>query len=229
MNLVQSISAQTARVLPGELAPIEESVLLRQKIATALRRAIEQGAIRAGDRLVEKDLCGKLGVSRTSLREALRDLEANGIVTKVNARELVVTRLTPDDAANLFRLRGAIEALVAGQFIANADAAALARCVAANEAIPATEPGPASQDAQREFYRLWCEGAGNPFAFEMLMNLLFRLSVIRGPALQDPALIAANVADRREIIDCIAQRNEAAAVAAVHRHIERAMATTLGK
>lgn len=229
MNLVQTISSasrDTDAPIAG-LAPIEESTLLRQKIATALRRAIEQGAIRAGDRLVEKDLCGRLGVSRTSLREALRDLEANGIVTKVNARELAVTRLTCADAANLFRLRGAIEALIVTQFIARADTAALARCKAANQAILDAAAGPASQDAQRDFYRLWCEGAGNPFAFDMLMNLLFRLSVIRGPALQDPALISANVADRHAMLDCMERRDEAGAVATVHRHIDRAIAVTL--
>lgn len=211
----------------GSLAPIEESTLLRQKIVAALRRAIEQGAIRAGDRLVEKDLCGRLGVSRTSLREALRDLEANGIVSKVNAREIAVTRLDRIAATNLFRLRGAIEGLVASQFMARADDAALQRCIDANASILKAGTGPASVEAQREFYRIWCEAAGNAQAFEMLMNLIFRLSVVRGPSLQDPQQIAANVAERQDILECLARRDTVAATAAIDRHIDRAIARTL--
>ncbi len=55
------------------LAPLrQETAPLRRKIAASLRAAIESGGLPPGARLVEKDLCQQLNVSRTSLREAIR-------------------------------------------------------------------------------------------------------------------------------------------------------------
>jgi DNA-binding GntR family transcriptional regulator len=55
---------------------VHEPAPLRNKIMNSLRKAIETGALEPGTHLVEKDLCEKLNVSRTSLREALRQLQA---------------------------------------------------------------------------------------------------------------------------------------------------------
>ena len=77
--------------------------------------------IEPGARLVEKDLCQDLNVSRTSLREALRELEAEGLVES-GARGLAVARITPAEARNIYAVRGALEGLVAAQFAELADA-----------------------------------------------------------------------------------------------------------
>ena len=63
--------------LKPRLVPIRvEAAPLRSKIIESIRHAIEHGVLKPGDRLIEKDLCERLEVSRTSLREALRELEA---------------------------------------------------------------------------------------------------------------------------------------------------------
>ena len=60
-------------VIGARLVPLQQpSAPLRSKIIAALRNAIETGVLVPGQRLIEKDLCEQLGVSRTSLREALR-------------------------------------------------------------------------------------------------------------------------------------------------------------
>ena len=72
------------------LVPLKlEAAPLRRKISAALRRAIATGELKPGDRLVEKDLCQELNVSRTSLREALRELQAEKLLVAV-PRGLVV-------------------------------------------------------------------------------------------------------------------------------------------
>ena len=69
--------------LKPSLVPIRvEAAPLRSKIIESIRHAIEHGVLKPGDRLIEKDLCERLEVSRTSLREALRELEAEEIVAK---------------------------------------------------------------------------------------------------------------------------------------------------
>ena len=79
--------------LKPSLVPIRvEAAPLRSKIIESIRHAIEHGVLKPGDRLIEKDLCERLEVSRTSLREALRELEAEEIVAKVSARGLTVVK-----------------------------------------------------------------------------------------------------------------------------------------
>lgn len=209
---------------PDALAPIPfENTLLRQKIVTTLRRAIELGSLKAGERLVEKDLCLRLGVSRTSLREALRDLEANGVVTKVTARELVITPISPEEADNLYSIRGAIEALVAEQFIARAGEADINALRGALARIGQVEAsGESALDARREYYRLWCAGADNSYAFEYLMNIQLRLSVVSSAKLQRPALISQDIAEKQTIVDQMARRDVAAALEAVRVHVRNA-------
>ena len=86
--------------LKPSLVPIRvEAAPLRSKIIESIRHAIEHGVLKPGDRLIEKDLCERLEVSRTSLREALRELEAEEIVAKVSARGLTVVKISLHDAA----------------------------------------------------------------------------------------------------------------------------------
>ncbi|CDO35246.1 GntR family transcriptional regulator [Novosphingobium sp. KN65.2] len=208
------------------LGPIPfENTLLRQKIVATLRRAIEIGSLKAGERLVEKDLCLRLGVSRTSLREALRDLEANGVVTKVTARELVITPLSPEDADNLYSVRGAIEKLVAQQFIERAnqhDVDALKGALARIRQVE--DSGETALEARRDYYRLWCAGADNNYAFEYLMNIQLRLSVISSTKLKKPALIAQDIAEKQIILDHIEKRDLPAALEAICVHVSNAKA-----
>jgi DNA-binding GntR family transcriptional regulator len=137
------------------LGPVQhESAPLRNKIIDALRRAIESGVLRPGTRLVEKDLCGQLSVSRTSLREALRQLQAEGLLVQLANRGLAVVEVSAADAANIYRVRGVIEALIVEQFVENAsddDVAALRRqSVAVRQAYLSGDPDRIMQ-AKRDF------------------------------------------------------------------------------
>src|SRR3546814_18277157 len=104
-----------------QLGPLKyEAAPLRNKIITSLRRAVETGVLEPGRRLVEKDLCAQLNVSRTSLREALRQLQAEGVLTNTANRGMAVVEITREDAANIYRIRGVLEALIVEQLIAHA-------------------------------------------------------------------------------------------------------------
>ena len=65
--------------MKGEFEILPLAAPLRREIETRLRSAITQGRFHAGERLIERELCEMFGVSRPSLREALRQLEAGGI------------------------------------------------------------------------------------------------------------------------------------------------------
>jgi DNA-binding transcriptional ArsR family regulator len=69
---------------------IEDVPTVRSRVAQKLREAIMSGTLKPGQRLVERELCEMTGVSRPSIREALRLLEADGLVTTVPHRGPVV-------------------------------------------------------------------------------------------------------------------------------------------
>lgn len=222
MNQLKRISTRRA-VLPHSLAELTptgvESSLLREQIIGALRRAIELGTLKAGDRLVEKDLCTKFNISRTSLREALRDLEANGVVTKLSARTLVITPISHDDVRNISRVRAAIEMMLAEEFIECASDDDIAALNAALKRLRTIDPSSAaSLDANRDYYETWCKGACNPFAFTVLTNIQLRLSVVRSKGLRHPELRLKSMEYQEAVIKAMARRNVKEAREIVHRH-----------
>src|ERR1044072_1826069 len=93
---------------------------VRQQVAEVLRAAITSGRFAQGQRLVEKDLCELTGVSRASAREALRHLESEGLIETLPNRGPLVSRLSPRDAASIYQVRGALEALAAQLFAVQA-------------------------------------------------------------------------------------------------------------
>ncbi len=203
-----------------DLTPVKfESAPLRQKIVTSLRRAIELGVLKAGDRLIEKDLCTRLNVSRTSLREALRDLEASGVVQALTARGLVVTSLSRQDIININMVRGAIETMLAEQFIKLATEHEAADLKAAQARLKSSiGSASAMLEAYQTYYEAWCQGARNEYAHELVRNIQLRLSVTRNSYLT-PEFLKNTVAGREEISNCMVQRNVAGARAAVRKHI----------
>ena len=89
---------------------------MRHQVAEVLRAAITTGRFAPGQRLVEKDLCELTGVSRASVREALRQLESEGLIQTLPNRGPLVSRLSTQDAASIYQVRGALEALAAQLF-----------------------------------------------------------------------------------------------------------------
>lgn len=89
------------------------SKTLRELALDKVRDAILSGHFKPGDRLVERDLCAQLGVSRTIVREVLRHLESEGLVTTIGTRGPMVARLDQEEARQIYELRGALEGMAA--------------------------------------------------------------------------------------------------------------------
>jgi len=84
---------------------------LRERALEALRTAISSGQYRPGDHLGEEELARRLGVSRGTVREALRHLQQDGLVTAGARGMLRVHSLSPVEIRDLFQVRGALEGL----------------------------------------------------------------------------------------------------------------------
>src|SRR5690606_19865131 len=97
-----------------------ESSSLRQLATDRLRDAVLSGAFQPGTKLVERDLCEMLGVSRTVLREALQHLGAEGLITSVPHKGPVVATISAKEAQDIYAVRTALEALAGEGFALHA-------------------------------------------------------------------------------------------------------------
>ncbi|TBW41350.1 GntR family transcriptional regulator [Siculibacillus lacustris] len=215
---------------PLGIAPlVQESAPLRRRLVAALRRSIETGALAAGERLIEKDLCAELAVSRTVLREALRELESEGLVS-AGARGLFVTRLDRAEAENLYAVRAALEALMARQFCERADADDVVSLRAASADLARAygdDDLAAALEAKRAFYRRLALGARNELSLELLARLDSRAGLLRRRSLADPRRRAASLAEIAALIDALERRDGAAAAELAERHVAAAAAVAL--
>ena len=87
---------------PFQLKVTRPPKTLRQLAYDKLREAIFNGIFKRGDRLVERDLCGQLEVSRSVIREVLRQLEAEGLVATVANQGPIVATLSPSKAQEIY-------------------------------------------------------------------------------------------------------------------------------
>ena len=113
----------TATMQNTKSASRQSSPILRQSLASAvaekLREKIINGDLREGEQLRQDAVAADLGVSRIPVREALRQLEAEGLVRIVANRGAVVSALSPDEINELFELRAVVECYVLRQAIPN--------------------------------------------------------------------------------------------------------------
>ncbi len=162
---------------------------LRLQVLDSLRQAIISGRLAPGRRLTERELIEMTGVSRTVVREVLRQLESEGLIANIPNKGPVVRELTPDEARDLYAIRSALEGLAARLFVENADDAKVRQLAQALEVVVvAYGSGDAQQvlETKNRFYDVLFEGAGNHTLSEMLATLHARIWRWRAMGLTHP-------------------------------------------
>jgi DNA-binding GntR family transcriptional regulator len=174
--LVQSSHLPPAR---AALATIHKSAApLRRQVLAELRQSIIAGRLGPGARLVERELIGMMGVSRTVIREALRQLESEGLVAIIPNKGPVVRALTLAEAKDLYSIRAVLEGLAAALFVENADDAQIERL---EQALNATARAYKRDDPEliletkNRFYDVLFEGAGSETLSSMIGTLHVRI------------------------------------------------------
>jgi len=203
---------------------LEAAPLLRTLVAEKIREAIATNRFPPGTRLVERNLIALLGVSRTSVREALRELESEGLVTTEGGRP-AVAKLTLAEIRSIYEVRTVLEGLAARLFVRNASEAQLTRLLEETALLLQSyqhyEPGPFLK-AKARFYEALFDGSGNDVAASMLRVIHTKVSQLRATSLSVSDRIKASVVEIRALVDAIEQRDEEAAAALTIRHIENA-------
>jgi DNA-binding GntR family transcriptional regulator len=205
---------------------------LREQAAEALRSAIVSLELPPGYRLRERELIDRLEVSRTTVREALRELESEGLVTVIPQRGAVVATLSAREAADLYEARVAIEALVVRRFVERAPDPAIAELRAAVEEFTTlSERGGEIRDmlaAKDRFYGVLVRGAGSPPLQQLLASLQARVRQLRATSLSQDERPKESATELHDLLDAITARDVEAAERLSGAHVRAAASAGLG-
>jgi DNA-binding GntR family transcriptional regulator len=198
---------------------------LRHQVENVLRQAIMTGRFAPGARLVERELCETLGVSRTSVREALRKLEAEKLVRSVPHKGPMVAVMTKQEASELYALRALLEGFAAHEFARLADDSAIARFgeVARELRAEATARNQAGVlRAKTALYDVLLDNCGNSLIKEFLTSLYSRVNLLRATSLMHPERLPASLREIDRLYKALKARDGEAAQQAARIHVQNA-------
>jgi DNA-binding GntR family transcriptional regulator len=196
---------------------------LRERALSALRTAITSGQYRPGDHLGEVELAAHLGVSRGTVRQALRHLQQEGLVSAGNRAMLRVNSLSDVEVQELFRVRAALEGLAVRQIIGSSEREASVAVLrdALSRLADSAEFG-ARVDADMAFHLCLCRLSGNSMLVDAWRHLEGRIRIVIMGAGPDRARMMMSQAWHEPIVDAIDSGNLPDAVTVLNEHMAAA-------
>lgn len=192
-----------------------------EEVYRVLRRMILNGELREEGQLVERRLARQMNVSRTPVREALRKLEAEGLVERAPYRGLVVADLKSEDVAEISQVREVLEGLaarLAADRRTKAQVKSLRTLVTRMEKAQAAEDVEAFGRLHLRFHDALSEVAGSPRLYGLLSGLREYLAVA-ALGYQNVGRTEQACEEHRIIVECIASGDPAGAETATREHI----------
>jgi DNA-binding GntR family transcriptional regulator len=201
---------------------------LRERVLDIVRQAILDFKLRPGQRLIERELIEQLGVSRTTVREVLARLAAEGLVTIVPQKGAIVSVLTHDEAADIYQMRALLEGFAVRRFIERASQQDVIELRAVVEDLKqAAAAGVGAADGLKtkdHFYRVLLRGAQSPRLTEILTSLQGQVRMLRAISLSADDRLSEAAAEIDEVVRAIEAGDSAAGAAACEHHIRNAEA-----
>ena len=201
---------------------------LREQVVEVLRLSITDLTFKPGHRLIERELCEMLGVSRTSVREALSQLVVEGLVQIIPHKGTIVAVATREEAKGLYEVRAVLEALAGRQFTERAtpdQRVALVEVLKELAAIKNLQAEGATLLFLRQktqFYDVILDGAGNPVLTEMLRLIHTRVMLLRATTLSHSGRLEQSYAEISAIVDAVTRNDATGAANACMRHVDQA-------
>lgn len=193
----------------------------KEVIVEILREAILSGELQPGDRLLQDELAERLNVSATPVREALRQLEAEGILTHSPHKGVRVADVKLEDTRETYLIRSALEALATRLATPNLDEAAIERLQDLQVQMEARIQNDELLELRKlnqEFHMIIYQAARMPRLLKMIRNLWTQfpwdtLYVLPGRAQE-------SAAEHQKIIDTIVNGDAEQAATRMQEHIE---------
>lgn len=188
----------------------------------AIRQAIQEGTIEAGQRVPELDLCTWLGVSRTPVREALRRLQSDGMLVHAPGGGLAVARFDLRAMTELYDVRERLEGTAAALAARHADPSEIHMLHAALDTHASLPPDPSRHARENKlFHEAIYRAAHNRFLLDVLQGLHDSVALLGRTTFAAPGRIAEALAEHRAIVAAIAANDEDQAEQLARRHVRR--------
>lgn len=200
-----------------------EFLPLRDVVVNTLRQAILTGELKPGERLMEIHLADKLGVSRTPIREAIRKLEQEGLVTMIPRRGAEVAQITEKSMLDVLEVRRALDALcaeLACDRISAEDLDALGEACDSFEA--AVQDGDAKKitAADVKLHDIIVHATGNDRLIQLVNNLSEQMYRYRFEYIKDASQHEQLAKEHRIIYESIKNKDRQTAAEAARVHID---------
>ena len=201
---------------------LDEYLPLRDVVFNTLRQAILTGELKPGERLMELHLAGRLGVSRTPIREAIRMLELEGLVTMIPRKGAEVSRISKQDISDVLEVRGSLDALAVRLSCERITEEEITLLEEAAEAFrKAVHTGDLTAVAQADvlFHDRIAASSKNKRLIQMVNNLAERVFRYRMEYLKDTRNHENLIREHEEILNDIRNRDTQHAQEAILKHV----------
>ncbi|WP_422050491.1 GntR family transcriptional regulator [Shimia sp.] len=186
---------------------------------SALLQEIREGRLSPGDRLRETDLATRFSISRTPVREAIRQLEADGLVTHLPRVGATVRRLDYSEVMELYEMRVVLECTAARMAARAASDVEIAELGAISDALSQSGAGTEASRLNRQFHLALLNAAKNRFLTKSMLSLQKAMLILGRTTLADAERYENALAEHQAILDALVTRDGDAAEAAMRAHI----------
>ncbi|MBL3593525.1 MAG: GntR family transcriptional regulator [Synergistaceae bacterium] len=194
---------------------------LRQIVYEKIKEAIVHGVIPPGQRLSEVELADQLAVSRTPVREAIRQLSQTGLVTLIPRRGAYVTLPTVQDAIDLYELRSGLELLAMERACKNPPREELLQCLEIFENATDDIAVEIFLDGDRKFHAAISAASNNRYLQEVLQNIADQINLCRHYSVEKLPL-GTSSQEHVTIIKAMLGGDCDKAIATLKEHLDRA-------
>jgi DNA-binding GntR family transcriptional regulator len=197
---------------------------LYQDVAERLRQQIFNRQLEPGSWIDELKLCADYGISRTPLREALKVLAVEGLVTMKVRRGAYVTEMSRDDVQQVYHVLALLESDAAGTVAAQANEAERAELAALHDRL---EKQVRHRDAffatNEQWHMTLLQVAGNRWALQTVQDLRKVMKLNRHHSLFKQGRLADSLAEHRAIMAAITARRPIEATRLMRAHFENGL------
>ena len=199
-------------------------MLRLEEIEVKIRDAILRGEYRAGERLIEADLISKYEASRTIVREALRNLNATGLLRYVPKKGHSVRKFSLEEIKNIYDLICLMEGYackIATPLFKKKDVDGLRKLQERIKGVVKRNDYKKYRELNANFHGIFVNLSGNKVLKEEVITLRTRINTYRYLPLMIPGALEDYTKDHETIIRCVVQKDPQKVKAAMQKHIER--------
>ncbi len=212
----------------ASLTSIKERQTLSEQVFTDLKNAIIAGEIAQGAKITEDELAKKYGISRGPLREAMRQLEAIRLLTRIPHAGMRVVVLTPEMMEEIYIVREALEGMsarLAAKNMSDEDIESLQNLLDKHESNIEQTKGKEyfQHEGDLDFHFRIAQASNNQWLMDLLSSELYQLlRMCRHRSSQTPERPIKALSEHKQITEAIAQHDEELAELLMRRHISGA-------